>query len=71
VALNAANEVAVEAFLDGVIPFTSIPIIIAAALDDVEGRGVAAPATLDDVRAVDAAARELSRTHAGEVQSKQ
>ena len=71
VALNAANEVAVEAFLDGVIPFTSIPIIISAALDDVEARGVAAPATLDDVRAVDAAARELSRTHAGEVQSKQ
>ncbi|MDE0830225.1 MAG: hypothetical protein OSB03_13580, partial [Vicinamibacterales bacterium] len=70
VALNAANEVAVEAFLNEAIPFTSIPIIISAALDNVEARGGAAPTTLDDVRAVDAAARELSRTHAGEIQSK-
>ncbi len=71
VALNAANEIAVEAFLDEVIPFTTIPTIVAAALDDIEARGVAAPTTLDDVRAVDAAARELSRRLVGEVQSKQ
>ncbi|MDA1094813.1 MAG: 1-deoxy-D-xylulose-5-phosphate reductoisomerase [Acidobacteria bacterium] len=71
VALNAANEVAVEAFLDEAIRFTEIPAIIAAALDDVETRHVASPTTLDEVRAVDTAARELSRGLVREVQSKQ
>ena len=71
VALNAANEVAVEAFLDEAIGFTMIPAIIGAALDDVEARYVASPTTLDEVRAVDTAARELSERLVREVQSKQ
>ncbi len=62
VALNAANEVAVHAFLDESIPFNSIPEIIRQALDDAESKGGAAPSTLDDVRAVDRRARECSQT---------
>jgi len=56
--LNAANEIAVEAFLDGRLPFPSIAAVIAATLDAVP----LAPA--DDIAAVlaaDAAAREAAR----------
>jgi 1-deoxy-D-xylulose-5-phosphate reductoisomerase len=50
--LNAANEVAVAAFLDGRIGFTRI----AAMVEDVLGRyAPPPPATLEDVHAVDAA----------------
>ncbi len=68
--LNAANEVAVEAFLDEVIPFTAIPVVIEQALDDVESRGGEPPATLDDVRSVDTRAREFSRALVSELQSR-
>jgi 1-deoxy-D-xylulose-5-phosphate reductoisomerase len=52
--LNAANEVAVEAFLEQRLGFTAIPRLIAAVLD----RHEAAPAdTLAAVLAADAAAR--------------
>ncbi|MXO89834.1 1-deoxy-D-xylulose-5-phosphate reductoisomerase [Pontixanthobacter aquaemixtae] len=52
--LNAANEVAVAAFLDGQIGFTRIAAIVAETLNhDIEP----APRTLDDVLAVDRAAR--------------
>ncbi|WP_343614174.1 1-deoxy-D-xylulose-5-phosphate reductoisomerase [Novosphingobium sp.] len=52
--LNAANEVAVAAFLDGRIGFTRI----AAMVEDVLGRyAPPPPATLEDVHAVDARAR--------------
>ena len=51
VVLNAANEVAVEAFLDGRSAFTAIADVIATAMD----AHTAAPvATLAAVRAVDA-----------------
>ena len=69
VALNAANEVAVEAFLDEAVPFTAIPVVIAAALDDAEASGLDSPTTLDEVRRVDARARAFSRTRVGELQS--
>ncbi|MBM3777858.1 MAG: 1-deoxy-D-xylulose-5-phosphate reductoisomerase [Acidimicrobiia bacterium] len=52
--LNAANEVAVEAFLAGRLAFTDIPAVIRAAMD---AHPPAAAATLDEVRAVDAWAR--------------
>lgn len=52
--LNAANEVAVAAFLDGQIGFLDIPRLIEAALDL---SSTDAPMTLDAVLAVDAAAR--------------
>ncbi|NLR71286.1 1-deoxy-D-xylulose-5-phosphate reductoisomerase [Novosphingobium sp. ERN07] len=52
--LNAANEIAVAAFLDGQISFTRI----VQSVEDVLLRGVpAAPVCLDDVIAVDAEAR--------------
>ena len=70
VALNAANEVAVEAFLGEAVPFTAIPVVIAAALDDAEADAlVDATPTLADVRRVDARARAFSRRLVGELQS--
>jgi 1-deoxy-D-xylulose-5-phosphate reductoisomerase len=51
---NAANEVAVAAFLDGRLPFLGIAEVVAEALDAAEG----GPARdLDDLIAVDDAAR--------------
>jgi 1-deoxy-D-xylulose-5-phosphate reductoisomerase len=55
--LNAANEVAVDAFLNGAIGFSGIATVVAATLDAV----VAGPiATLDDALAADAAARRFA-----------
>jgi 1-deoxy-D-xylulose-5-phosphate reductoisomerase len=59
VVLNAANEVAVEEFLAGRLPFPRIPVVIEAALS-ASDRDSATPASLDDVRAVDAWARAFS-----------
>jgi 1-deoxy-D-xylulose-5-phosphate reductoisomerase len=59
VVLNAANEVAVEAFLAGAIAFPMIPRVIECALDAADD-GASAPRTLDDVRAADAWARAFS-----------
>jgi 1-deoxy-D-xylulose-5-phosphate reductoisomerase len=56
--LNAANEVAVAAFLGGGIPFLAIPRIIAEVLDALP---VTAVASLDDVLAADDAARHAAR----------
>ncbi len=52
--LNAANEVAVAAFLDGRIRFDAIADVVRRVLDDDRA---AAPANLDDVLAIDADAR--------------
>jgi 1-deoxy-D-xylulose-5-phosphate reductoisomerase len=52
--LNAANEVAVAAFLEGSIRFTDIADILESALENHPGDE---PASLDDVLAIDAAAR--------------
>ncbi len=60
--LNAANEVAVAAFLAGQIPFTRI----AAQVEDVLGvYAPPAPSSLDDVLAVDAEARARASMVAG------
>ncbi len=57
--LNAANEVAVAAFLSGQIPFTRIAITV----EDLLGRYTpAAPASLADVIAIDAEARSRARS---------
>jgi 1-deoxy-D-xylulose-5-phosphate reductoisomerase len=53
-ALNAANEVAVQAFLENRIRFTAIPAVIA---DTLNGLGAAPADSLDAVLAADAAAR--------------
>ncbi len=60
VVLNAANEVAVAAFLARRLPFTGIPRVIETALDRAAGRSGAAPATLADVRDLDAWARNCA-----------
>ena len=52
--LNAANEVAVEAFLDGRLRFTDIPALIEATLEQCSA---AAPVSLDDVLEADGQAR--------------
>ena len=54
IVLNAANEVAVAAFLDGVLGFTGIPRVIA---DTMDAHAAASTATLSAVRAVDQWAR--------------
>lgn len=56
VVLNAANEVAVEAFLADRLGFLQIPRVIERALEDA-GRHTSVPRSLADVRATDAWAR--------------
>jgi 1-deoxy-D-xylulose-5-phosphate reductoisomerase len=53
--LNAANEVAVSAFLDGRIPFTGIPEVVEAVLEAVPP---SQPSHFEDLFAADAEARE-------------
>ena len=57
--LNAANEMAVEAFLAGCVTFPMIPRVVEEALAAAD-RHVSAPASLDDVRAIDGWTREFS-----------
>jgi 1-deoxy-D-xylulose-5-phosphate reductoisomerase len=58
-ALNAANEVAVDAFLDGRLGFAGIPEVIERTLEACD-REAGPPASLEAVRAVDAWARRFS-----------
>jgi 1-deoxy-D-xylulose-5-phosphate reductoisomerase len=62
VALNAADEVAVAAFLKGDVGFADIPEIIAQTLDETPER---APESIEEVLATDAHARETARRLAG------
>ncbi|MEH6469344.1 MAG: 1-deoxy-D-xylulose-5-phosphate reductoisomerase [Porticoccus sp.] len=55
--LNAANEVAVDAFLNGDIPFTQIAKIVATVLADV---AITEPDTLEAVQATDQLARQCA-----------
>jgi 1-deoxy-D-xylulose-5-phosphate reductoisomerase len=59
VALNAADEVAVAAFLRGAIPFLGIPRTIEKVLNATSSH---APASIKDVLAADEAARECARS---------
>jgi 1-deoxy-D-xylulose-5-phosphate reductoisomerase len=70
IVLNAANEVAVAAFLDGRLPFTAIPEVIAACMDAHESGAPNDVRDLADVRAADAATRELAGRLVGGLQSK-
>jgi len=56
--LNAANEIAVEAFLNGKIAFLDIPRVISMALDE---HGSVRLATLDDAIAADLLGREVAQ----------
>jgi len=58
IALNAADEVAVEAFLERVIPFTGIPDTIEQVLQTIPETH---PATIEEVLALDRRAREMAR----------
>lgn len=61
--LNAANEIAVEAFLAGRIGFTTIPKVISTVM---EHSSLSELSTLADVLAADAAARRLAEQAVGE-----
>ena len=65
VVLNAANEIAVEVFLDGKLGFTSIPRVIEGTMDAHRAEAVT---TLDVVRRADAWARERAREMARELE---
>src|SRR5206468_5928441 len=67
VVLNAANEVAVERFLNGRIGFTSIPHVIQQAMDAHRPEEVC---RIEDVRALDRWAHEYSQEIARAVQLK-
>lgn len=59
--LNAANEIAVKAFLDRRIRFLDIAALVEETLEAAERQGAICPAeTLDDILAVDELARHLS-----------
>jgi 1-deoxy-D-xylulose-5-phosphate reductoisomerase len=58
VALNAANEIAVAAFLEGRIGYMAIPRVIASVL---EGHRFGEPESLEHVKAIDAEARRVAR----------
>jgi 1-deoxy-D-xylulose-5-phosphate reductoisomerase len=70
IVLNAANEVAVAAFLQGRLGFTAIGDLICRAMDAYEQGGVRPVRGLDDVREIDRWARELTTSAAGRLQSK-
>ncbi len=59
IALNAADEIAVAAFLDGRIPFLGIPRTIEKVLNETSPQ---APASIQDVLAADEAARACAHT---------
>jgi 1-deoxy-D-xylulose-5-phosphate reductoisomerase len=65
VVLNAANEVAVERFLDGKLGFTAIPRVIR---DTMAAHQLEAVATLEVVRRVDAWARAYAVSRARELE---
>ena len=58
IALNAADEVAVAAFLRGEIGFIDIPVVVERTIDETEGCD---PESIEEVLALDAQARELAR----------
>jgi 1-deoxy-D-xylulose-5-phosphate reductoisomerase len=65
VVLNAANEVAVAAFLDGRLGFTAIPTVIERTMNTHVVEGVS---TVETVRRVDAWGRNYAREMAAELE---
>jgi 1-deoxy-D-xylulose-5-phosphate reductoisomerase len=58
IALNAANEIAVEEFLNGSLRFTDIPVLIEDVLQDVSS---GTPSVLNDILVQDSESRNASR----------
>ena len=69
VILNAANELAVEAFLAGSVGFTAIPAVIERALEVGEDQWANGAASLEGVREVDSWARRFSEELIRDVRS--
>jgi 1-deoxy-D-xylulose-5-phosphate reductoisomerase len=67
VALNAADEIAVAAFLEGVIPFNGIPDTIQTVLNETPPRH---PESIEEVLAVDAEARRVATKVIGKLGGK-
>jgi len=57
---NAANEVAVQAFVDGVIPFTDIVTVLEKSLSQAVQKDIT---SMNEIIEVDAHARELAKKH--------
>ncbi len=70
IVLNAANEVAVAAFLDRRLGFNAIPDLIRRAMDAYDAHGGSPVCSLADVRRVDSWARDFAALSAGGVQSR-
>ncbi|MEO8078348.1 MAG: 1-deoxy-D-xylulose-5-phosphate reductoisomerase [Acidobacteriota bacterium] len=70
IVLNAANEIAVAAFLDRRLGFRGIPHLICEAMDAYETLGSMPVQTLADVRNVDGWARDFAGSAAGRLQLK-
>jgi 1-deoxy-D-xylulose-5-phosphate reductoisomerase len=71
VVLNAANEIAVAAFVDRQISFGGIPALVEATLDAAAKRGVMRePASIDDAFSVDHNSRSLARELLPEIAAK-
>ncbi len=66
IALNAANEIAVEAFLQKKIAFTAIAGLIQSVLEKIT---ITNASTLDEILAVDQSAREIARSHMNNLQT--
>jgi len=60
--MNAANEIAVEAFLDSRIGFLSIGRLVDTTLEQCAHLAVLSPDTVDGVLAVDSEARDIARS---------
>jgi 1-deoxy-D-xylulose-5-phosphate reductoisomerase len=61
--LNAANEVAVHAFIGGQLGFAGIPALVEMTLENAKGRGIMhEPASVDDAIAIDSSTRELAHS---------
>jgi len=70
IVLNAANEIAVSAFLERRIGLTAIPDLIGRAMSAYEAGTPSPIRNLADVRAVDRWAREFAEAGAGTVKSR-
>ncbi len=65
VVLNAANEVAVHAFLDAAIGFLDIPALVGRALDEHLAIGLAGPLTMEAILEIDAQTRRAAERWIG------
>ena len=69
--LNAANEIAVQEFIDGRLGFAGIAALVEATMESASARGIARePTDVEDAIGVDHVARNLARTLLPEIAAK-